>query len=131
MPEAHRRIVDQLPWAMAQETERYLAAVRANAREVFADAGVRCTQARLEQLLFFAAIQSVWASINAQFWILDQSLGAFEGGDQRRAPRGISAVKLGSSTYRRGAGHHRDLAYLRGDLDRLLRRLEYCATLSL
>src|SRR6266536_5728927 len=122
-----RDIVELLPWALRRDTERYLASVRVNARELFQQAQVRYTSERLEQLLLLAAIQKLWATINAQTWIVDSSLGLIGGGQEPKDHgrlANVAGLRLGRATYSRSSDQYLALRRLRTDLDRTLRTLE-------
>ena len=120
-----RDIVDLLPWALRRDTERYIASVRENARELFQQAQVRYTSDRLEQLLLLAAIQKLWATVNAQVWIVDSSLGLIAQTPENHGRiTEVAGLRLGRATYTRGSDQYFELRRLRTDLDRTLRRLE-------
>lgn len=125
-PTTHSRdIVELLPWALRRDTERYLASVRENARELFRQARVRFTPESLEELLFLAAIQKLWASINAQAWIVDSSLGVIaQSRDRSRGTPDIAGLRVGRAIYSRDSYEYAGLQRLRTDLDNTLRRLE-------
>lgn len=109
---------------MRHDTERYLASVRENARQIFQQARVGYTSQRLEHLLLLAAIQKIWATVNTQAWIVDSSLGLI--GDQPQGPpaANIQGLRLGRSTYTHTSDAYLRLRGLRADLDQTLRRLE-------
>lgn len=118
-------LVDQLPWALRHDTERYLASVRENARQIFQQARVGYTSQRVEQLLLLAAIQKIWATVNTQAWIVDSALGLM--GDRPRGPQpafGAEGLRLGRSTYTHTSDVFQRLQGLRADLDQTLRQLE-------
>src|SRR5207245_10560698 len=118
-PTPHSRdIVELLPWALRRDTERYLASVRENARELFREARVSFTSARLEELLFLPAIQKLWASVNAQAWIVDASLGVMgQPHEQGGRTLGVAGLRLGRAVYSRTSDEYSALQRLRTDLD--------------
>ncbi len=118
-------LVDLLPWALRRDAERYLAAVRENAREIFQQAGVPQTAERVEQLLLLAAVQKVWATVNTQTWIVESALGLI-GQRQEDAVQAadVEGLRLGRATYSRTSEAYLGLRTLRADLDRTLRQLE-------
>lgn len=119
-------IVELLPWSLQRETERYLASVRVNARETFRSADVEFSREGLELLLFFAAIQKLWATVNSQAWIVNHSLGLLERTQDsaERVDTPASGLRVGRSTYTRGSPEYGQLVALRAELNQLLKRLE-------
>jgi hypothetical protein len=96
------------------------------ARETFRAADVEYSRERLELLLFFAAIQKLWATVNSQAWIVNHSLGLLEqtqgAGDGTNAP--TIGLQLGRSTYTRASPEYGKLVSLRLGLNQLLKQLE-------
>jgi hypothetical protein len=116
---------------MREQVRQVLAQVRARSGDTFAEAGVRRTPQRVDDLLTIAGLQILWGIVNAQHQVLSAALGITERQD-REAPSydegasrlsAVSGFRVGGTRISRDSDYVRRVAGARRDLERVVREL--------
>jgi hypothetical protein len=92
-----RDLVSELPWAMRNSVEGYVDAVAAVLPDIEREAGPRLPRAEADEFLFMVAVRRIWASLNSQYWMINDSVSIAES----RWPEGFQAGRDGLCPGRR------------------------------
>jgi hypothetical protein len=111
-----RDLVSELPWAMRNSVEGYVDAVAAVLPDIEREAGLRLPRAKADEFLFMVAVRRIWASVNSQYWIINDGVSIAES-------RGLRGFQAGRDGYARGSEAAADSRNLRSNFQKLVAEL--------
>lgn len=109
--------LEALPRGLADQLDTYMRFIEEVAPSIFDDTAVPFDLVLRDQLVFLAGVRRLWALVNSQYRMLDESLDMLRATD-------IDAVRVGSSLFGRNTGDYVALRELRMSLRNELRRLD-------
>jgi hypothetical protein len=112
-----RSLVGELPWAMRDSVEGYVDAVAAALPELERESGGKLPRQRVDEFLFIVAVRRIWDAVNAQYWIIDNSVTI-----ARR--RDLAGFQAGRDKFSKDSDAFAESRELRDQLVELMRRLE-------
>lgn len=108
-------LLHALPWALRLDIEGYLASVTAASNDIYEEANVERDAVTLDDLLLVAAAWRIWTKIDAQHWIVQNTLTLSQA-------HGVSSIRTGATTYSQGSEEVIDLGNFRMEMREWLRR---------
>jgi hypothetical protein len=110
---AIQELISDLPWRMRESVEGYVDAVGDALPQIQQDAGVQLSETEFAQFLFIVAIRRIWAAVNAQYWIIGDTLTAAKG-------HGLSGFQVGRDAFGWDTPATQEAVALRQELHALL-----------
>jgi hypothetical protein len=103
-------ITERLPPSLKGSVNGYVDAVAAAIPDIARESGVEITGETLDQVLLIVAVRRIWASVNSQFWIMNDCIAVatrvdpnFDGPPQTRGFRiGRDEISQGSAAFTEG-----------------------------
>lgn len=118
-------ITELLPYSLREAVNGYVQAVAAVVPDIARDARVEIHGERTDQFLLMVAIRKIWASINSQFWIMNDCVSAatrlHPGQEGEPQTRGF---RIGRDEISRNSRASIEAADLRQEFQRLIDRLD-------
>lgn len=115
LPKSIDRITYELPFALRKELEGYLNSVDAVHDDICREAGISKDRVSRETFLLVVAVWQLWAYVDSQRWIVENSLALARDYD-------VGAIQAGGMHLSRGSEEVKSLRKLHGDLRRWLNR---------
>ncbi len=106
-------VLDQLPRPIRETIEGYVDFAEEASEELFSEVGIARTDDLMSEFLFLCGLRRLWSLVDADYWILDNSLAITR-------EFGIGGVRAGGIDYAHGTGFVAQLAELRGQLQAIL-----------
>jgi hypothetical protein len=115
LPGSITRLSKELPFALKVDLESYLSSVAAAEAEIYQDSDVRPEDVPSETFLFVAGVWHLWTHIDAQRWVVHNSL-------QLADDFGAGSIQAGSMRLSGGSDDVEGLRKLHRDFRRWLNR---------
>lgn len=110
-------LVAELPWAMRNAVEGYVDAVTNALPEIQRDAGISLADDKLDTFLFIVAIRRIWAAINSQYWIINDSVAVAQSRD-------LAGFKVGRDVFSKNSQAMLESIGLRIAFERMITQLD-------
>ena len=112
-----RDLVAELPWRLRESVEGYVDTVAGSLPDIEKDAGVKLPGDKIELFLFIVAVRRVWAAVNSQYWIIQDTVTIARSRD-------LDGFQAGRDRYALGSDAMLESLELRKELEAVIAKVE-------